>query len=242
MTSLSSYYCLDFGNTEIKTGTWENGKLIRTQRFTSKESLIENLNSKLPIATSSVLKPEIIAFIKKNYNQVYVIDSKSNLPFDCNYLSPNTLGIDRICNAAFMASLVQKGPKLCVDMGTCIKFDFLNHKNEYLGGSISPGLNMRFTAINHFTANLPMVEINKEINLIGRNTFECIQSGVQIGMKQEILGMINYYEMLYPDLTIFMTGGDLQNFDFPQKNNIFADDNLTLKGISEIYKLNATFN
>jgi type III pantothenate kinase len=61
-------------------------------------------------------------------------------------------------------------------------------------------------------------------------------------MKQEILGMINYYEMLYPDLTIFMTGGDLQNFDFPQKNNIFADDNLTLKGISEIYKLNATFN
>jgi type III pantothenate kinase len=152
------------------------------------------------------------------------------------------LGIDRICNATAISKHESTGAKLSIDIGTCIKFDFLNKHNQYIGGSISPGLNMRFRSLNQFTANLPLVPINLNPKLIGKNTFESIQSGVQLGMQAEIMGMITQYETQYPDLTIFMTGGDLQNFDFPQKNNIFADDNLTLKGISEIYKLNATTN
>jgi type III pantothenate kinase len=133
-----------------------------------------------------------------------------------------------------------RGAKLSIDIGTCIKFDFLSGDNHYLGGSISPGLKMRFLALHQQTANLPLIETNKNPLLIGQTTAESIQSGVQNGIIAEIFGMIGQYEDQFPDLTVYFTGGDLQNFDFPQKNNIFVDENLTIKGISEIYQLNAS--
>ncbi len=242
MASFSSYYCFDFGNTEIKSGLWVDGLLTETKRFQDDEMLFTQLNLELPVAVSSVRKPETLEKLEQRFQNLFVVDSGVELPFNCAYLTPETLGIDRICNAAAMSAHPSLGPKLSIDIGTCIKFDFLNRANQYVGGSISPGFNMRFKSLKQFTANLPLVPKISNPKLIGQNTFESIQSGVQIGMYSEIMGMIGQYESQYPDLTIFMTGGDLQNFDFPQKNNIFADDNLTLKGISEIFKLNATTN
>ena len=242
MTSLSSYYCLDFGNTDIKVGIWNQGQLSKTERFKDLMELFHKLNPDFPVAVSSVLNKEIEKDLENHFKDITVINSSSKIPFTCSYLTPETLGIDRICNAAALSKLNIVGPKLSIDIGTCVKFDFLNERNEYEGGSISPGLNIRFKALNEFTANLPFVDWVRTPKLIGKNTFESIQSGVQIGMLNEITGMIEEYQNQFPNLTIFMTGGDLQNFDFPQKNNIFADDNLTLKGISEIYKLNATIN
>ena len=126
-----------------------------------------------------------------------------------------------------------------MDFGTCIKFDFINKKNEYLGGSIAPGLKMRFRSLSQQTANLPLIQPGDLVKLIGQTTSESIQSGVQNGIIREVIGMIEQYEQQFPDLKVYFTGGDLQNFDFPQKNNIFVDENLTIIGISEIYKLNA---
>jgi len=98
---------------------------------------------------------------------------------------------------------------------------------------------MRFLALHQQTANLPLIEPNQNPILIGQTTVESIKSGVQNGILAEVFGMIGQYQEQFPDLSVYFTGGDLQNFDFPQKNNIFVDENLTLIGISEIYKLNA---
>jgi type III pantothenate kinase len=84
-----------------------------------------------------------------------------------------------------------------------------------------------------------LIEQRQHPKLIGQPTSESMQSGVQNGILAEVFGMIAKYEEQFPDLSVYFTGGDLQNFDFPQKNNIFVDENLTLIGISEIYKLNA---
>jgi len=235
-----TYVCLDFGNTDLKVAFFEKGQLLQTKRFQNLDELIGSIPADLPVAVSSVREKSIEERLIKNFKNLVVIHSNLKLPFVNDYATPATLGIDRLCNAAALSKKEGRGAKLSIDIGTCIKFDFLSGDNHYLGGSISPGLKMRFLALHQQTANLPLIETNKNPLLIGQTTAESIQSGVQNGMMAEIFGMIAKYEEQFPDLGVYFTGGDLQNFDFPQKNNIFVDENLTIKGISEIYQLNAS--
>jgi len=239
MTQLQKYACLDFGNTDVKVAFFEKGELSSVKRFGSDNELFDYWSFDIPVAVSSVrnklLETELMNYFKK----LTFIHFNSILPFHNSYASPETLGIDRLCNVAALSSKSGNASKLSIDLGTCIKFDFLDSNNHYLGGSISPGLKMRFRALNQLTANLPLIEPGMNPELIGQTTSESIRSGVQNGIIAEVLGMISQYEEQYPDLNVYFTGGDLQNFDFPQKNNIFVDENLTLIGISEIYKLNA---
>jgi type III pantothenate kinase len=233
------YACLDFGNTDIKVAVFEQGELSSVKRFVSEMEMFAYLSCELPVAVSSVRNEALGIELKNYFKRLTFIDSNSMLPFQNSYATPETLGIDRLCNAASLTINKKVGAKLAVDLGTCIKFDFLNSQKQYLGGSISPGLTMRFRALNQQTANLPLIESIQSAKLIGQTTSESIQSGVQNGIIAEVFGMIGQYEEQFPDLTVYFTGGDLQNFDIPQKNNIFVDENLTLIGISEIYKLNA---
>ena len=233
------YACLDFGNTDIKVAVFEQTELTTVKRFSSELELFEYLPFDTPLAVSSVRNKSIESNLKSHFKNLTIVNSTCKLPFNNLYATPETLGIDRLCNAAALSAKSVEGHKLAVDLGTCIKFDFLNADNHYLGGSISPGLQMRFKALNQQTANLPLIEQIQSAKLIGQTTSESIQSGVQNGIIAEVFGMIAQYENQFPNLTVYFTGGDLQNFDFPQKNNIFVDENLTLIGISEIYKLNA---
>ena len=239
MMAAETYVCLDFGNTDLKVAFFEKGQLLETKRFQNLDELIGSIPTDVPVAVSSVREKSIEEMLRKNFKNLVVIHSNLTLPFVNDYATPETLGIDRLCNAAALSKKQGRSAKLSVDIGTCIKFDFLSGDNHYLGGSISLGLKMRFLALHQQTANLPLIEPNQNPMLIGQTTAESIQSGVQNGMLAEIFGMIAKYEEQFPDLSVYFTGGDLQNFDFPQKNNIFVDENLTLIGISEIYKLNA---
>lgn len=239
MTIPQKYACLDFGNTDIKMALFNNGVLSSVNRFGSEKELFMFLSCDMPVAVSSVRNKSMESNLKSHFKNLTIVNSTSKVPFHNLYATPETLGIDRLCNAAALSSKKEIGHKLAVDLGTCIKFDFLNADNHYLGGSISPGLKMRFKALNQQTANLPLIESNQCAKLIGQTTKESIQSGVQNGIFAEVFGMISQYEEQFPNLSVYFTGGDLQNFDFPQKNNIFVDENLTLLGISEIYKLNA---
>jgi type III pantothenate kinase len=239
MTLPQKYACLDFGNTDVKMALFEQGELSCVERFGYEQELFNFLSFEVPIAVSSVRNKSLESELKNYFTNLIFINSCSKLPFHNSYSTPETLGIDRLCNAAALSGKNELGAKLAIDLGTCIKFDFLDSKNHYLGGSISPGLRMRFLALNQLTAKLPLIEPDKNPKLIGQTTNESIQSGVHNGIMAEVMGMISIYERQFPNLTVYFTGGDLQNFDFPQKNNIFVDENLTLIGISEIYKLNA---
>ena len=122
-----------------------------------------------------------------------------------------------------------------------VKFDFITSNNEYLGGSISPGLTMRFNALHTLTDNLPLID-DVEINqLIGTDTTSSIQVGVYQGIIAEITNMISQYEKKYDKLNIILTGGDLRwflNVEMSQKNSIFADEFHTLKGLNTILNYN----
>ena len=231
---------LDAGNTRIKLAVFENDTLLTVHFFDDRNSLYDFIDGDSKIVLSSVIDASFLEKLKDKASSVFQIDTKIQLPFNLNYKTPETLGFDRICNIAAINFLQPSGNRLCVDIGTCIKFDILDEHQNYLGGSISPGLKLRYKALNSFTAKLPLLEPTNFVSLIGDSTATAIQSGVQLGMQAEINGIINRYQQNYHNLTIFITGGDAHYFDFEQKNNIFADENLTLKGIFELYKLNAT--
>ncbi len=238
MNAQIDLYIIDAGNSRIKLGVCVKGEIVSLRSFNSLALLKQELEPNIPIALSSVLNSDFEQDFKKYENPVFWINHEVKLPFKIKYLSPTTLGIDRICNVAAIFNTNQFTNRLIIDIGTCIKFDFLNDKNEYEGGSISPGLKLRYKALNLFTDKLPLIETSEKVNLIGNSTESSIQSGVQNGIESEINGLISKYREKYNDLSIYITGGDAHYFDLVQKNGIFADEILTLKGILEIYLLN----
>ena len=238
MNSKIDLYIIDAGNSRIKLGVCVKGEIVSLRSFNSLALLKQELEPNIPIALSSVLNSDFEQDFKKYENPVFWINHEVKLPFKIKYLSPTTLGIDRICNVAAIVNTNPFTNRLIIDVGTCIKFDFLNDKNEYEGGSISPGLKLRYKALNLFTDKLPLIDTSDKVNLIGNSTESSIQSGVQNGIESEINGLISKYREKYKDLSIYITGGDAHYFDLVQKNGIFADEILTLKGILEIYLLN----
>ena len=239
MNTKIDLYLIDAGNSFIKLGVYKKGEVISLSYFVDSSSLKQQLDPNVPIAISSVLNSDFEQDLKEYENPIFWINHSVKLPFKIKYLSPATLGIDRICNVAAIVNTNRFTNRLIIDVGTCIKFDFLNDKNEYEGGSISPGLKLRYKALNLFTDKLPLIDTSDKVNLIGNSTESSIQSWVQNGIESEINGLISKYREKYKDLSIYITGGDAHYFDLVQKNGIFAYEILTLKGILEIYLLNA---
>ena len=157
------------------------------------------------------------------------------------YATPSTLGTDRIVAAIGAYARQQHHfhdsspvPVLVIDAGTAITYDLITADGAYLGGGISPGLQMRFRALHEFTARLPLIEAVSEPPLVGDSTETCIQSGVINGVRAEVRGVIEQYRGRHgANLAVYFTGGDAPYFEelVGGNNRTFADANLTLGGI-----------
>ena len=240
MSEKKNSLIVDAGNTHVKLAHFQDEILVKVIRYESDENekFISDVNDfkAKEIFVCSVLSESDNQKWFSSLNAKY-FSHASKLPLSIDYETPTTLGLDRLANAVAAVKSAE-GNRLVIDLGTCIKFDVIDKKDRYLGGSISPGLNMRFQALNHYTGKLPKVEPSTSEDFIGKNTQASIRNGVQQGIQGEINHLIGRYEKEFMGLTIFVTGGDAKFFDFPQKSNIFALENLTLKGLFYIYKLN----
>jgi type III pantothenate kinase len=233
--------CIDAGNTAIKLGVFKQNELQEVHRFDSFETLSKYLSSEYPIVLASVREDDFAMQLKENFS-VYEITPQSKTSFLSLY--QNNLGADRLCNVAAMYARMKKnndvGGGITVDIGTCVKFDYLDEAFNYVGGSISPGISLRLKSLNDYTARLPLlIAPDHQASLYGNTTSSSIYSGVMGGIKGEIEARIAEFRKLNANMAVFITGGDAHYFDFEQKNGIFADENLTLKGIHEIYVFNA---
>lgn len=235
MNALNESLVIDAGNTRIKVAYFRENVLEEVQAFnnTQLSELKKHLQGKqgVPTIISSVKSAKDTRWIHQFLPHAVLFSSQLKLPIGMGYETPETLGADRLCNA--IAGYHQsKTTCLSIDLGTCIKYDFVSAEGTYLGGSISPGVAMRFRAMHEFTDKLPLIkEFETVPNLLGKNTISAMQSGVMQGIKLEISGVIATYKQQFPELTIFLTGGDAVYFDLGAKNGIFADENLTLKGL-----------
>jgi type III pantothenate kinase len=134
--------------------------------------------------------------------------------------------------------LFPKANCLVVDAGTCITCEFIDSQGKYWGGAISPGLSMRFKAMNTFTARLPLVEPVDNPPLIGDSTVSSMQSGVIHGVVDELDGAIKRYSEKFDDLKVILTGGDCRFFENKLKASIFAVPELVLRGLNSILLYN----
>ena len=228
---------IDIGNTLQKAAVFsEDGKMLF---FCDKEHLTEE--DLLPVieefsVTHSILSSvgesaEILAnFLKKTTN-LLVFSHKTSLPICIKYKTPETLGLDRIANAVAANALFPNENVLSIQAGTCLVMDFVTKDAEYLGGSIAPGLEMRFSALHHFTKRLPLVKKQKINYFIGKTTEESIRSGVLNGIADEINGAIERYREQFGELKIILTGGNKNDLENSIKSTIFAAPNLVLNGL-----------
>ncbi|HLU87841.1 MAG TPA: type III pantothenate kinase [Taishania sp.] len=229
---------VDLGNTATKLGYFEDGNLVKMEVVDWNE-LISNkyLVGQVGMVTS-VVSTEMTSQLLQTYPNFILFDSEKKMPVKLDYHTPNSLGKDRICNAVGAWAVNPNANSLVIDVGTCIKYDFVSSENTYQGGAISPGIRLRYRALNDYTANLPLLTDVTPANLIGKSTHEAIHSGVINGMQAEMNQIIKQYEDIYDSLTIFVTGGDMNCFELVAKNNIFANKNLTLEGLYQIYVFN----
>jgi len=228
----------DEGNTRTKIAWFDNGKLIETRIWNTSEATLGNLLQQYPIdrgIVSSVVGDGLYNELKDKASfPVFQLDRNMRLPYTMDYATPQTLGLDRIALAAAAASLYAGKNCLVIDAGTCITYDLVTEKSVYLGGAISPGLQMRFKAVHHFTAKLPLVGTDDYVDLIGNSTASSIASGVINGVKEEVRGTIQRYEERFPQLITIITGGDAGLFDALLKNSIFAAPEFLLQGLNNI--------
>ena len=233
---------IDIGNTLTKLALFEGSRLIKliSQPMISEDELKGILKQYQPGSAiiSSVREQDSIIGILEDGLSVIKLTVDTAVPIRNNYQTPWTLGSDRL--AAAVAAHHTYGGKnvLVITCGSCITYDLVNRRGSYEGGAISPGMQMRFQAMNTFTGRLPLVTYQEDIPVVGQTTTASLQSGAVNGMASEIDGMIERYKEEYPDLIVILSGGDMIYFAKRLKNNIFALPNIVLEGLNIILNFN----
>lgn len=235
-------FVLDGGNTHLKLGTFLDHELIQTNRFQERSALCNYLNQDDIVVIANVGERQLQQDLIDIGCQVYTVSNMHPLPFANAYNTPSTLGIDRLCNIVAVHQNHPNRNSLVIDAGTCIKFDFIDDFATYHGGSISPGISLRYQSLHEHTSQLPLLTPTLAWDVLGTSSEGSIHTGVMGSVKAEINWRIEEFNNRYEDLIIYLTGGDLHYFDLGQKNDIFVDENLTLKGIYALHLFQYTFN
>jgi len=234
---------IDIGNTYTKIAVFTEGQL----QFVEQHQTVE-LNTLSNFLNGYPINNAIISSVKNVVEewQTYLATRVSLVYFNAgmakrisnHYLSPETLGLDRLAVVLGANYLYPGKNSLIIGGGTCITYDWVDAAGNYYGGSISPGLNMRYRALNYYTSGLPLVNADETfLNNYGDDTVAAIRSGVQNGIKYELEGFINSYKIDGRHTHVILSGGDSIFFDTLLKNSIFApyikiETYLVLKGLN----------
>ncbi len=229
---------IDIGNTFVKYALFKNDKIIKF--FKKSEVDFKFINETI---SKNKVNSTIVSSVRKQIDwkiksKFIELNYKTKLPIKINYKTPKTIGNDRVANIVAASRIYPNENVLVIDAGTCITFDFIDLNNIYVGGRISPGIEMRYKALFNQTDNLPRLSLNEEFNFMGNSTKESIVSGVQNGVLSEVNLIISKLKKENKDLIVIVTGGDTFFFENALKNSIFADENFVLKGLNEILKYN----
>lgn len=235
---------IDIGNTVAKIAVFDGTTIVEMvcDSNLTLEHLPDVCRKYIPekaiVATVIDLNKQVSAQVAQLPIPVLWLNEKTPLPVENLYKTPQTLGYDRIAAVVGANELFPEKDLLVIDAGTCITYEFIDATGRYHGGNISPGLQMRFKALHQFTGKLPYVSAEGCLLTMGKDTETAIRSGVLKGIEYEISGYIMALKHKYPELLVFLTGGDDFSFGTNVKSIIFADRFLVLKGLNRILNYN----
>ena len=240
---MSITICFDFGNTRLKAAIFKENELLEIAILSKGDEaevaeLIHKWSPKKSILSSVIHHDKGIETLLSAKTSFHLLGPSSVINFTSPVGKPETIGADRL---AIIAAAVDKFPQqhsLAISLGTCITYNFVNNQHQFLGGSISPGMQMRFKAMHELTALLPLITPSSEFTLVGYDTKTNLLSGVILGIAAEIDGIIGAYEQKYAKFNVLLTGGDICYFAPHLKKRIFADQNLLFKGLYAICEKN----
>jgi type III pantothenate kinase len=235
--------CFDFGNTRLKCAIFDNRNLrevivLPDGSPQTIQRLITEYKPTKSLLSSVINHDNAIETLLSGSTKFHKLDHHSKLPVTSPVGKPETIGADRLGLVVAAVDLFPKKNNLVIGLGTAITYNFINKYHEFLGGGISPGMEMRFKSLHSFTALLPLVEKDWNFPLVGYDTRTNILSGVILGMAKEIDGTIDAYAEKYGNFNVLLTGGDAPYFVYHLKNKIFADPNLIYKGLYAISEFN----
>jgi len=235
--------CLDFGNTRLTAAIFHGDQMIQERVLTdgSPETitgLLQEFEPQRSILASVINHDPEIESLLDNQTKFHKLSALTKLNFSTPVGKPETIGADRLALAAAAVHFFPGRNNLIIGLGSCITYNFINQYHQFLGGNISPGMDMRFRAMHEFTAKLPLVQAEWNIPLLGYDTKTNMQSGVILGMAGEIDGMIERYAARFGNFNVVLTGGNSAYFASLLKNRIFADFNFLFKGLYAISEIN----
>lgn len=236
---------VDIGNSSAKVAIFEGDTLINDFHI-GHEALHQLFSEK---ATDSAIHAAIVSSViplSKEVEQAIEtlpypclrMSAQLKMPFDIAYKTPETLGPDRLAAAAEAYCQRPQCDLLIIDAGTAITYDLVTADGTYRGGNISPGIDMRFKALNLLTGKLPLIAKEGDRMPMGDTTETAIREGVLQGVDKEIEGYVHEYTAKYPNLLVFLTGGGTFLLDNRVKSRTFADSLLVIKGLNRILTLN----
>jgi type III pantothenate kinase len=240
---MSTTLCFDFGNTRKKVAVFEEAEIkkifvLENDSIDAIQSLITEYHPRKSILSSVVDHNPSIEELLAKASQFHKLSHLTKLPFTTPVGKPQTIGADRLALVAAAVHFYPNKNNLVIGMGSCVTYNFINKYHEFLGGAISPGMEMRLKAMHEFTAKLPLVKADSNVPLIGYDTDTNLLSGAVLGMAKEIDGFIDEYKEKFGNFNALLTGGDLVHLAYHLKNKIFADPDLIFKGLYAISELN----
>ncbi len=235
---------IDIGNTRTKFSVMNRGEVLITVPVDElKPEHIGLLKHEYPDLQKAILcsvkdYPGALKVELERFEKFIELDENTQLPVKNLYKTPGTLGKDRIAAAVGAFDLYPESNLLIIDAGTAITYDIVNASGEFLGGNISPGIEMRFQALHTFTGKLPLVKRQSFDKLFGTTTEEAILAGVQNGVIFEVDKAIDTFKDFYKNLKVIITGGNAEFFDRKLKNSFFVNFNLIALGLNRILEHN----
>jgi len=235
---------LDIGNTAVKYGCFEADTLVESATGQTPEQVWAAVQRLQPLHVILASVAEATGAWAEELRKLVLgqilefVPATTPLPIGNAYATPHTLGADRLAAAVGAACLLPGRSVMIIDAGTAIKCDLVTADGVFRGGSISPGLAMRFQALHTFTGRLPLIAKPEDpaatVPLTGADTQAAIRSGVLNGAAAEVRGMLAEYEAQFPDLAVLVAGGDAGFFRTRLKRPIFVVPELVLMGLHRI--------
>ena len=240
---MSTTLCFDFGNTRLKAAVFKHEQIAKIIRLTDDseqtiKSLVEEYHPGKSILSSVIDHNPAIETILTAKTKFHKLNHLTKLAFTTPVGKPETIGADRLALTAAAVHFYPGRNNLVISLGSCITYNFINKYHEFVGGAISPGLEMRLKSLNYYTAKLPLVDANGNTPLIGYDTVTNILSGVVLGMAFEIDGFIDEYDRKFDNFNVLLTGGDIVHLASHIKSKIFADPDLIFRGLYAISEVN----